>query len=201
MSVKALCKPCMVGQNVLSYGLAREGRDPPLHPPGRLRLHAFFVGVEPEKERRSHPVAPEQMHRLCEGGRDRAGIFRPAPRTRMFHPWTMTNPFGWMRRRWFEPAIDRGAPPPDPGEGYAPSTAPQAAPVAFFEPGVDQRPGPKNAGPARTGQPLRLDAASGFAPTQRPGAPPLDPGRRPHRLPHKHTPLTSTQVPLRDRRC
>ena len=45
MSVKALCKPCMVGQKVLSYGLAREGLDPPLHPPGRAAPVAFFVGL------------------------------------------------------------------------------------------------------------------------------------------------------------
>ena len=163
MSVKALCKPCMVGQNVLPYSLARGCTSSPvasprplfrqrLRPEFRLWIRATFV---------LHPI--RGLSALNPG----AGALPHAPA-----PVIRTgNRRGLCTLR----------------------TAPQAAPVAFFEPGVDQRPGPKNAGPARTGQPLRLHAASGSAPTRRPGAPPLDPGR-PRCLPPIHTPLTTVQV-------
>lgn len=171
MSVKALCKPCMVGQNVLPYSLARGCTSSPVASPRplfrqRLRAQAapvaFFVGIAREKN--AGPAGTDQGSSALNPG---AGALPHAP----------------------APVIRTG----NRRGLYTLRSAPQAAPVAFHWPGVDQRPGPKNAGPARTGQPLRLHAASGSAPTRRPGALPLDPGR-PRCLPPIHTPLTTVQV-------
>ena len=154
MSVKALCKPCMVGQKHLPYSLARGCTSSPVASPRPLFRHRLRAAI------RLHPI--RGLSALNPG----AGALPHAPA-----PVIRTgNRRGLCTLR----------------------TAPQAAPVAFFEPGVDQRPGPKNAGPARTGQPLRLHAASGSAPTRRPGAPPLDPGEP--CLPLTHTPPERTQV-------